>query len=399
MSGPSSVPVIAISGSSTLTCSGRMATEKRKTHQAHAAWSSRPTEQLIVSTNTAVASSFVKVGQTIFSSSNLMTEQLTRDSTVTMTGQVCTTSSSMLTTGQPTVDNSVFLDYMNGLQVYKWILVAAVIPVCIVGLAGNTVSVWVWNANRKHNSVVLLFQCLGLVDNAFLLVTVVRSCLHYADQLPQEKEVIIIPVLLLFHSWSVHVTMVIGISRWLAVARHAWMQRIRRRQIVMVCGGLGIWCGLLSGLTHMNKEVHRQEAEEEYLTMTLVILVVQFILPNLVLMGFSISLMRLVCQRYSQGRSKVSHRGRTTMTVLGIAGCSLLSCVIVESSKLVAMLPHEVSDLHLHLCFYPLRGRHPRTCAQLQCQRLPLLLHLVEVQSLPAADCHMPQHQTQGKSA
>ncbi|XP_076452497.1 C5a anaphylatoxin chemotactic receptor 1-like [Babylonia areolata] len=276
--------------------------------------------------------------------SHIMTEQVNADtSDSAVTEQLYTTSSSMLTTGQWTVDNSVSLDYMNGLEVCKWILVAAVIPVCIVGLAGNTVSVWAWNANRKHNSVVLLFQCLGLVDNAFLLVTVVRSCLYYADQLLQEKEVIIIPVLLLFHSWSVHVTMVIGISRWLAVARPVWMQRIRRRQIVMVCGGLGIWCGLLSGLTHMNKEVHLEEAEEEYMTMTLVILVVQFILPNLVLMGFSISLLRFNCQRHRLGRSKVSHRGRTTMTVLGIAGCSLLSCVIVESSKLVAMMPHEVS--------------------------------------------------------
>ncbi|XP_076452498.1 uncharacterized protein LOC143288098 isoform X1 [Babylonia areolata] len=212
-------------------------------------------------------------------------------------------------------------DFNRGNKILKWILVAAVIPVCIVGLAGNTVSVWAWNANRKHNSVVLLFQCLGLVDNAFLLVSAVRAGLFYKNQLTHAIEVYFLPTLYLFQTLSVSITSITGVFRWLAVARPQLGQRVTRGHVVMTCGAVGVWCILLSALVIVMVAMFKSHTED-YVLMDVVLHLVGLVLPNLVLLAFSISLLRLTFM-HQRHQTRNKHR-RTTLAVLSIAGCSFL---------------------------------------------------------------------------
>ncbi|XP_076453045.1 uncharacterized protein LOC143288441 [Babylonia areolata] len=225
-----------------------------------------------------------------------------------------------------------FHDYSRGDQIYKWILVAAVIPVCIVGLAGNTVSVWAWNANRKHNSVVLLFQCLGLVDNAFLLVSAVRAGLYYKNQLTRAIDAYLFPILYLFQTLSVSITLIIGVFRWLAVARPQLGQRVTRGHVVMTCGAVGVWCILLSALVIVMKAMFKPHTED-YVLMDVVLHLVGLVLPNLVLLAFSINLLRITFM-HQRHQTKNKHR-RTTVAVLSIAGCSFLACPVAVTAHLL----------------------------------------------------------------
>ncbi|XP_076452274.1 uncharacterized protein LOC143287917 [Babylonia areolata] len=231
-----------------------------------------------------------------------------------------------------------FHDFNRGDQILKWMLVAAVIPVCILGLAGNTMSVWAWNANRKYNYVVLLFQCLGLVDNAFLLVSAVRAGLYYKHQLTYTIEVCLLPILYLFQTLSVSITMITGVFRWLAVARAQLGQRVTRGHVWMACGAVGTWCGLLTALVIVMVTTFKPHTQG-YVLMDVVLHVVGLVLPNLVLLAFSIGLLRITFMHKGSPRhqTKTKHK-RTTLAVLSIAGCSFLACPVAVTVHLLHVI-------------------------------------------------------------
>ncbi|KAL8610901.1 hypothetical protein ACOMHN_056756 [Nucella lapillus] len=242
---------------------------------------------------------------------------------------------------QPTHD-FVEVPYSQGLDVYKQILMFGILPVCFVGLTANTVSVYVWNSHRKHKSMVLLFQILGVLDNLFLLGTAVRGILVCADRMSAELEMYVLPGVLASHSMSVHVTVVIGVIRWWCVTTttttttpHRAQGRRMRRKIVTACVGVGVWCVALTAV-EVGMAGRLDVRGRGFLVKQVVLQLVAYVLPNLVLLAFSIALLRLTF-RHQRHYSKEKHR-KLTAAVVTIATMSFLACPVAVAGQLLGSL-------------------------------------------------------------
>ncbi|KAL8610900.1 hypothetical protein ACOMHN_056755 [Nucella lapillus] len=238
----------------------------------------------------------------------------------------------------------------------KWIFVYGGLPVCLVGLIANTISVWVWNGNRKHNSMVLLFQCLGLLDNVFLLASVVQGVLNYTHRLTTGTEDVLFPIIFCSQSLSVHVTLVIGIFRWLAVAKTQTQrsQGMTRRYVMMTCGGVGAWCVALTVTAIVTHEKLHRAHGAVYVAKEVVLQTVGYVLPTLLLMVFSILLLKITCQhQWLQSKQK---QRRTTLAVLSIAACSFLACPVAVSGHLVSLFADPESPACGRTCLQVIFG-------------------------------------------
>ncbi|KAL8591580.1 hypothetical protein ACOMHN_055547 [Nucella lapillus] len=217
---------------------------------------------------------------------------------------------------------------------YRWTLLAGVLPVCLLGLTGNTVSLWSWRANQKPNAVITLFQALGLVDNVFLLLFIVRCARIYRRFATPALEI----VLCFLQSVSIHLTLTIGVFRWLAVTRPLLMQRIRPRQVMLVCGGVVAWCAVVIAVM-VGVEEAADLNRRGSLVNEVVYVVLALVLPTVALVGFSVSLLRVT---FRLQRQQPRTKRRMTIAVLSISVCSLLASAMEVASRVVI----EFSPLH-----------------------------------------------------
>ena len=128
-------------------------------------------------------------------------------------------------------------------------------PVCLMGLAGNTVSIHVLSKDRNHRVVTFLLKCLAMADNLVLLVSFVTlsmiyGLLHYvkgmAFLLSTRPYIVMFvhPIGYISQTLTIWLTVLLAINRYIAICRPFDVHKfctIRKAQLqVLVCVGLTI---------------------------------------------------------------------------------------------------------------------------------------------------------------
>ena len=190
--------------------------------------------------------------------------------------------------------------------VYSWTRLAAAVPVSLLGLVANSVSAWVWQGDTvSWRPITFLFQYRAVWDNILLalsVVSIIVSHLGLTTTIRSSAEAALAAALYLAQLICVHTTLAIAVYRWLAAwkpmhVRHA----VTRRRVIVTCVVPLVWCSAITAGDCVLRLQPSLAAWSELWTATRV---VGLVLPLLVLVAFSVTLVWMI-QRYM--RSDFSH--------------------------------------------------------------------------------------------
>nr|KAG5699352.1 hypothetical protein BaRGS_008260 [Batillaria attramentaria] len=161
------------------------------------------------------------------------------------------------------------------------------ISVCVLGVLANSLALLVWCGEKAYNATTFLFKYLAVCDNVYLAVFgAFVACV--------QRKVNANPIVFVANAaqlLSAHTTLLVAITRWLAVFKplHARVL-LDPRRVIAACVALLVWCLLLESV-HVVMEYGRVELSES-IEMTAIYskMVVGLVLPLLLLLGFNVAL-------------------------------------------------------------------------------------------------------------
>ena len=181
--------------------------------------------------------------------------------------------------------------YVTSLMVF-WFGMVTVPSLAALGILGNIVSFWVWQAETSYNATNFLFKCLSVWDTVFLAAVIANSIVVVRSNSTVHSFV--------FHCGnlaqllSVHVTLLVAICRWVAVTIPLRAQRLLTScRVYTSCLLLSLWCLLLEGAFVMTTFGFA----DTIVTARTVKRVVGLALPLLLLLIFNLSLLWRITRR------------------------------------------------------------------------------------------------------
>ncbi|PVD31290.1 hypothetical protein C0Q70_06702 [Pomacea canaliculata] len=220
-----------------------------------------------------------------------------------------------------------------------------IIPVALLGIVGNLVSLVVWNSQTTYSATIFLFKYLAVWDTAFLVTIIPVVLLYEVD--PIGVALILLNTLLaLAKLESVHTTLLIAFTRWLAVYRPVHVHTgslLTRRHVVVACLVVLVWCLAISAVSLafdlVSKTFHT------WLSGYAAIHTVGLSLPVLPLFIFNFALIKKIrspsspkstvsASEQKQFSSRTSDQ-RLTITILFMSIFSVAAYTIGETVKIV----------------------------------------------------------------
>ena len=187
--------------------------------------------------------------------------------------------------------------YVTSLMVF-WFGMVTVPSLAALGILGNIVSFWVWQAETSYNATNFLFKCLSVWDTVFLAAVIANSIVVVRSNSTVHSFV--------FHCGnlaqllSVHVTLLVAICRWVAVTIPLRAQRLLTScRVYTSCLVLSLWCLLLEGALVMAMYMFSssEAIDDIIVTAWSVKRVVGLALPLLLLLIFNLSLLWRITRR------------------------------------------------------------------------------------------------------
>ena len=121
---------------------------------------------------------------------------------------------------------------------------AGLVPLALAGVALNLLSLWVWQGDKSYNATTFLFKYLAVSDSLCLFTLVL-----FVSRLDAVMREVVLPISNVSQRVSVHTTLLVAVTRWLAVTRplHA-RSLLSAGRVRAACVGLLLWCLLVEGL-------------------------------------------------------------------------------------------------------------------------------------------------------
>ena len=121
---------------------------------------------------------------------------------------------------------------------------AGLVPLAVIGVALNLLSLWVWQGDKSYNATTFLFKYLAVSDSLCLVTLIL-----FVSRLDAVMREVVLPISNVSQRVSVHTTLLVAVTRWLAVTRplHA-RSLLSAGRVRAACVGLLLWCLLLEGL-------------------------------------------------------------------------------------------------------------------------------------------------------
>ncbi|PVD31284.1 hypothetical protein C0Q70_06696 [Pomacea canaliculata] len=153
------------------------------------------------------------------------------------------------------VSTDVYNDRYGDDYVYRstesyYIDTVGCIPVALLGIVGNLVSLLVWNSQTTYSATILLFKYLAVWDTAYL-VSFIPVSFVYDDDPGGPLAISLDAFWYLTKLESVHTTLLIAFTRWLAVHRPVHVHTgslLTRRHVVVSCLVVLVWCLAISAV-------------------------------------------------------------------------------------------------------------------------------------------------------
>ncbi|XP_025089661.1 uncharacterized protein LOC112561394 [Pomacea canaliculata] len=121
---------------------------------------------------------------------------------------------------------------------------AGCIPMSVLGIVGNVVSLAVWNTQRTYSTTIFLFKYLAVWDIVFLVTIIPVILLSDNKTVSVQFEMFDVSSYLAVLV-SVHTTLLIAVSRWLAAYRPVHVHTgslLSRRHVIIACLVIFLWC-------------------------------------------------------------------------------------------------------------------------------------------------------------
>ena len=121
---------------------------------------------------------------------------------------------------------------------------AGLVPLALVGVALNLLSLWVWQGDRSYNATTFLFKYLAVSDSLCLFTLIL-----FVSRLDAVMREVVLPISNVSQRVSVHTTLLVAVTRWLAVTRPLQARSLLSAgRVRAACVGLLLWCLLVEGL-------------------------------------------------------------------------------------------------------------------------------------------------------
>ncbi|PVD31291.1 hypothetical protein C0Q70_06703 [Pomacea canaliculata] len=163
------------------------------------------------------------------------------------------TNSSLGVKGEDDCDNTSCTRENYGTTITTesyYIHIVGITPVALLGIVGNLVSLVVWNSQTTYSATIFLFKYLAVWDTAYLVSVIPVIFLYEVD--PTGVAFILLNTLsFLAKLESVHTTLLIAFTRWLAVYRPVHVHTgslLTRRHVVLACLVVLVWCLAISAV-------------------------------------------------------------------------------------------------------------------------------------------------------
>ncbi|KAK7492225.1 hypothetical protein BaRGS_00016522 [Batillaria attramentaria] len=127
------------------------------------------------------------------------------------------------------------------------IMTWGVIPVCVLGIIGNVIMLWVWMGGTTFSPTTFLIKYIALCDALFLVANIVADGADLAGDLVLERisREFTYPLLII----SLHVSMAAAVVRCVILYRPLRAQAsLTRRRTVVTCVCITLWSLLLGTL-------------------------------------------------------------------------------------------------------------------------------------------------------
>lgn len=221
--------------------------------------------------------------------------------------------------------------------VSHFILIGGVVPVSALGLFGNVLTLVTWHAHKSRNVSTFLFKTLAVWDIVFLASFSFVLLGRYG--VPYEAVLAFGHVTGWAQLLSVNVTLLIGVTRWIAVFRpHQLASLLTLHRAHIAVGGMVLWCTLLQCLD-LTWTLGFVQDRSVKVAIFLSKQTVGFILPLLFLLIFNILLI-VTIHRSVKIDNQSQQKRQATLLVICISICSLVAYPI---GVLMQMLLEEAS--------------------------------------------------------
>ncbi|XP_025110969.1 uncharacterized protein LOC112574249 isoform X2 [Pomacea canaliculata] len=246
-----------------------------------------------------------------------------------------------------TISKADSADHMHQ-WLYYYIDTAGSVPVSLLGIVCNLVSLTVWNTQTKYSASIFLFKYLAVWDTTFLVLFIPVLLFYYKDT-DSSLSITLNTLSCLPRLVSVHTTLQIAVCRWLGVYRPQQVYNGRllpRRQVLVGCLVIFVWClGITLYFTYFQLWVKTASFDKIYdvqvMAVSIVILsVLSLVFPILLLVVFNVLLIMKLRSTSSPVSSSFSrhqqHPGRwgssrrLTLSVVLMSLCTVLSYLVGE---------------------------------------------------------------------
>ncbi|KAK7091047.1 G-protein coupled receptor 35-like [Littorina saxatilis] len=227
-----------------------------------------------------------------------------------------------------------------------------ILPLAFLGILGNIAAFWIWHAETNYNATTFLFKYLALCDIMYLSFNVtfvflmdVPCCYWYHAFVTHTRN--------FSQTVSVHTTLIVAISRWMAVCMPLRVHRfLTQRYVIDVCVILAAWCFVIETVEALRKNAlppHIDSSQNRALLASHEVF--GYIVPWTLLLLFSLHLIWMTKRRlreshFLQHDASLSTRPedstdvrlrRLTLTVLCVAFSSFLAYPIGVIVEMVSM--------------------------------------------------------------
>lgn len=231
---------------------------------------------------------------------------------------------------------------------------SGILPLALLGILGNMASFWIWQAETSYNATPLLFKYLALCDSfylalnfIFVLMLDIPCCRWYQVVVNHSRN--------FTHILSVHTTLLVAVSRWLAVCKPFRVHRfLTKRHIVQACLGLFSWC-LLIETVEVVRGVYASGGARDSHNRALIVTHESFgyLLPSALLLLFSVHLICTTRRKFRESHELHENEDRSgdsadirfrrlTLTVLCVALSSFVAYPFGVIAEMVSLF--ELSD-------------------------------------------------------